>query len=212
MINFLKLRAGFGITGALPSDPYRSKIKWDYGDYVLYNGKWIKQMVPGSNKNPDLRWEEKRETNIGLDFTILDNKITGNIDYYYRKTTGLIWDYSVPVPPYLYNSIYANAGEVENKGIELYLEGIAIENTDFKWVSAVNFSSTASKLVTLNSDKFALANDYIDEGYTGDPIQQSTHRIYFGKPLGNFYGYKSVDIDERGYWIIERPDGSRVAY
>jgi hypothetical protein len=63
----LKLRAGFGITGTVPDDPYMSLNTISFGDYIYYNGEWIKSIKPASNANPDLRWEKKEETNVGLD-------------------------------------------------------------------------------------------------------------------------------------------------
>jgi hypothetical protein len=78
---------------------------------------------------------------------------------------------------------------------------------DFQWTSSVNFSTNSNKLVSLSNDLYKTTVDYFDAGYTGEPIQQSTHRIQVGKPMGNFYGYKVVDITDDGKWVYRTRDG-----
>ena len=114
----MKLRAGYGVTGTVPSDPYMSLNTLNFGTYVYYNNQWIKTIRPDSNANPELRWEKKKEINIGVDFGFWEDRITGNIDYYNRKTEDLLWDYDVPSPPYLFSRMVANAGSMRNQGIE----------------------------------------------------------------------------------------------
>ena len=211
-IDDLKLRAGFGVTGTEPTDPYMSLTRLSYSGYILSNGNWVNQLIPVSNPNPDLRWERKNEYNIGLDFSLLSGRIYGNVDYYIRRTKDMLWDYQVPTPPYLYSSILANAGEMENKGLEVLVNVVPVDLKDFKWTSSISFSTNTNKLVSLSNDKFTTTNNYFDWGYTGAPVQQATHRIEIGGPIGNFYGYKSIDIDENGEWILEGEDGNPVSY
>lgn len=211
-IDDLKLRAGFGVTGTEPSDPYMSLTRLAYSGNVLVNGKWVNQIVPASNPNPDLKWERKHEWNFGLDYSFLNGRINGTVDYYVRRTKDMLWDYQVPTPPYLYGSILANVGEMENKGLEVLVNMIPVSTKDFQWQTSVNFSTNKNKLVSLSNDKFTTTNTYFDWGGTGDPIQQATHRIDIGGPIGNFYGYKSIDIDENGEWILEGKDGEPIKY
>ena len=70
-LSFLKLRAGYGITGTIPGNPYLSLNTLDLGGYGYYGGQWTTLLRASSNPNPDLRWEKKKETNIGLEFCIL---------------------------------------------------------------------------------------------------------------------------------------------
>lgn len=210
LINNLKIRVGYGVTGIVPDDPYKSLTLLNYSSFMYVNGSWVPTIVPGSNPNPDLRWERKTETNLGLDFGILQNRISGTIDIYKRLSSDLLYDYPVPAPPYLYTSILANAASIEDKGIEVLLSFIPVQNSNLTWVSSINFSKSKNKLVSLEGYGFELDYDYIDGGYTGDPIQQGTHRVYVGEELGNFWGYKSVDISDRGRWLIETPEGDTV--
>ncbi|KAA6336123.1 TonB-dependent receptor SusC [termite gut metagenome] len=141
VLSTLKFRVGFGITGTEPSDPYMSLNTLSFGDYAYVNGAWIKSIRPASNPNPDLRWEKKEETNIGLDFGFFDERLTGSIDFYNRNTKDLLWDYTVPSPPYIFSSMTANAGSMRNRGIEVSLRAIPIQTTDFQWVTNANYST-----------------------------------------------------------------------
>lgn len=207
VVSTLKLRSGFGITGTEPLDPYMSLNRLNFDTYTFFNGQWIQSINPSTNANPNLRWEKKEELNVGLDYGFLNDRIWGSIDLYKRTTKDLLMDYTVPTPPYLYNTIIANAASMENKGIEIQLNIAAIETKDFKWNTSVNYSSNKNKLLSLSDENFQLASGYFDAGNTGEPIQQTTHRVQVGQPVGNFYGYKTVDIDENGHWIIQGKNG-----
>ena len=208
-IHELKLRAGYGVTGTAPTDPYKSQTSLNYGDRFLYNGKWIQGIEPIRNPNPDLRWEKKEELNLGLDFAFLKGIVSGSVDLYQRTTRDMLYDYPVPVPPYLYGSILANAAEMENKGVEVMLAANnPFQSETFQWTTSLTYSKNKNKLLSLSSDPtYQLTNDFINEGYTGEPIQTSTHRIQVGQPIGNFWGYKSVGVGDDGEWIIEGKDG-----
>ncbi|MHA4806715.1 SusC/RagA family TonB-linked outer membrane protein [Flavitalea flava] len=206
-INDLKLRAGYGITGTAPTDSYLALPLLGYTGYTLVNGVWMPQLLPASNPNPDLRWEKKEEVNIGLDFSLFKNRISGSIDYYNRKTKDMLYQYNVPTPPYLYPTIWANVGAMQNKGLEVLLNFIPVSAKDFQWRSSVNFSTNSNKLVSLSNDLYKTTVDYFDAGYTGEPVQQATHRVQVGKHIGNFYGYKVVDITDDGKWIYQTKDG-----
>lgn len=207
LLTVLKLRAGYGITGTVPSDPYMSLSTLNFDTYVFYNNQWIKTVRPSSNANPDLRWERKKEMKVGFDFGFLEDRISGNIDYYNRKTEDLLWDYTVPSPPYLYSSMVANAGSMRNQGIEVGVTVVPVQTKDFEWITSMNYSTNKNELLSLSNDKF-VSSGYSDQGYTGEPLQASTHRIQEGQPIGNFWGYKAIDIDENGHWIIEGADGN----
>lgn len=154
-----------------------------------------------------MRWEKKKEVNIGIDFGFFDDVITGNIDYYNRKTEDLLWSYTVPSPPYLFSTMVANAGSMRNQGVEIGVSIIPIQTKDFQWTTSVNYSTNKNKLLSLSNDQF-VSSGYSDQGSTGEPLQSNTHRIQEGQPIGNFWGYKVIDIDENGHWIIEGADGN----
>ncbi|WP_090383576.1 TonB-dependent receptor [Dyadobacter sp. SG02] len=206
-VSNLKLRAGYGVTGTEPGKSYLSLNKINFNTNVLINGQWVQAINPANNPNPDLRWERKEEVNVGIDYGFLNERLSGSIDLYRRTTRDLIAEFPVPTPPYLYNTITANAASMENKGIEIQVNAIPLQTAAFRWSTSVNFSTNANKILTLSNDKFALASGYFDTGNTGEPIQQTTHRIQVGQPIGNFWGFKTIDIDETGHWIIEGKNG-----
>ncbi len=203
----LKIRAGYGITGTEPAPVYRSLNTIDFGSNAFVNGSWVQVLGPSQNPNPDLRWEKKKEGNIGLDFGLWNDRLSGTIDVYKRTVTDLIFEYSVPTPPYLFPTILANAATMQNKGIEIQLNAVPVEGKHFQWYSTINYSTNSNKVVALSNDQFSLKAGYFDAGSTGEPIQASTHRVQIGQPVGNFYGYKSIDIDNDGHWIIQGADG-----
>jgi TonB-linked SusC/RagA family outer membrane protein len=209
-IDDMKLRVGFGITGTAPTDSYLSLTRLSYGKDILVDGKWIKEIAPASNPNPDLRWEKKNETNIGLDLIMFKRRVSITLDYYNRLTQDMLWNYQVPVPPYLYNSIVANVGQVENRGFEFMSHIKLVETKKIIWTTQLTFSTNSNILKSLSNELYATTNDFFDTGSTGVPIQQATHRVQVGKPIGNFYGYKVTDIDDTGHWIMENAQGERI--
>lgn len=208
----LKLRAGFGVTGTPNGSAFGAVPLLGFGSYFYYNGEWIRTLVPSQNANPDLKWEEKHETNLGLDFAFVDNRISGSVDYYERDINDLLYDYSVPVPPNLYPTTRANVGKMENKGLEVSLNFIPVQNENFEWTSNVNFSTNTNKLISISNDLYQSTNDYFTAGGTGSPITTFTHLVKVGETVGNFYGFKVTGIDDDGLWIYETPEGETQSY
>jgi len=210
-IDDLKLRAGYGVTGTAPDQMFLGVGRLGYSGYFLNNGVWSPTLVPVSNPNPYLKWEEKHETNIGLDFSLLKGRVGGSIDYYNRRTKGLLYDYAVPSPPNLYGITTANVGTMENKGLEVMFNLVPLKTNNFSWTSNISFSTNQNKLVSLENDLYTLTNDFFDVGYLNDGGGW-THRVKVGEKIGNFYGFKVVDVTSDGKWIYELPDGSRVNF
>ncbi len=210
-VSDLRIRAGFGVTGIAPTSSYLSLTSYTYGGRFLYNGQWVQGLSPARNPNPDLRWERKEEINVGVNFGLFENRLLGEFDVYRRNTYDMLFNYSVPVPPYLYGSILANVGHMLNEGIEAQLSYDVINNGSVRWTTSANWSTNRNKLVSLSDDTFRPQSDYFYDGHTGEPIQMSTHRIDVGGPIGNFYGYKSVDIDDTGAWIVLNKDGEPIS-
>jgi TonB-linked SusC/RagA family outer membrane protein len=205
----LKLRAGFGVTGISPNVTYASLESLNYGARIYNNGKWVQGLSPARNANPNLRWEKKNEIDVGLDFSMFNSSLSGSFDIYRRKTTNLLYNYSVPVPPYVYGTILANVGAIKNDGIEVALN-YQLNKGDFSWQTSVNYSTNRNKLLRLSNDQFQLTNDFIYTGYTGAPIQLTTSIVKVGQPIGDFYGYKSVGITDNGKWIVLDKNGNRA--
>ncbi len=207
LFSALKLRGGYGVTGTEPGSPYASLKRLNFDQFVYINGEWIQTVNLAQNPNPDLRWEKKEEANIGVDFGLFNDHVTGSIDLYKRTTRDLLLNYPVATPPYLYSTIFANAASMSNKGIEVHVEATPLNGGPLQWTTSANYSTNRNKLLSLSDKNFQLASGFFDAGNTSEPIQQPTHRVQIGQPMGNFWGFKSVDIDENGHWIIEGKDG-----
>ena len=209
----LKLRVGYGVTGSQPKDPFLGVAMLKYGSYAFVNGNWIQTIVPASNPNPDLKWEEKKETNIGLDFVSWGGRLSGSIDYYNRDVDGLIYEYGVPTPPNLYNKTMANGGTMRNRGVEVLVTVVPVQNKDFEWSTTGTFSLNSNKLISLSGSIFKSDYDYFNTGtveYSGQVAD--SHRVQVGESIGNFYGFKVVDVDSEGRWIYEDRNGELVNF
>ena len=216
----IKLRAGYGVTGSQPQDLFKAVeiINYGYGN-VYSNGKWINTLTPSQNANPNLKWEEKREADFGVDFSMLNSRISGSVDYYNRQIHNLLWTYAVPSPPNLYNSILANVGTMENKGVEVLLNFIPVKSSKFQWNTTLSYSKNVNKLLSLSNDIYKTSTDYLTEGGIFPPIETFSHLIRIGGPVGDFYGFKVIDIGNDptdkanfGQWVYEGVDGKPVKY
>ena len=107
---------------------------------------------------------------MGLDFSILKDRISGSVDAYYRKTVDLLYNYPVPVPPNVYGTTLANVGTISNKGLEILLNGVVFNKKDFGWNTTLTYSTNKNKLDKLNNSKYQLANDYFYVGVALAPM------------------------------------------
>ncbi len=212
VLNDLKLRVGYGVTGTQPSDLFLGLASLSYDTPFYYNGQWISALSPSRNPNPYLRWEEKKEMNFGVDFSIVDNRISGSIDYYNREIDGLLYDFTVPQPPNQVSTTRANAGNMVNSGLEVLVNAAAVKKSDFEWNTTLTFSTNKNKLKSISNELYESETDYITDGATGEPIQTFTHLNRVGGPIGDFYGFKVVDVDEDGKWIYQDAEGAEVGY
>ncbi|MFD1771136.1 SusC/RagA family TonB-linked outer membrane protein [Sphingobacterium suaedae] len=208
----LKLRAGFGVTGTIASSSYMSQTSYNFlreqGAYI--NGKWVPGFVPSRNFNPDLRWEKKQEYNVGLDFSILNNRVYGSFDYYTRRVKDLLYQFNVPSPPYLYSSMMLNAGEMSNRGFEALVNVDVIKKENWNWKTGITFSTNKNELVNLSNEQFNVTVPFFEAGYTGEPIQMATHRVEVGRAVGDFYVWKTVGVDDEGKWLVENKAGETI--
>jgi TonB-linked SusC/RagA family outer membrane protein len=212
-IDDLRLRVGYGVTGIAPNNSYLSLTSYSYGQRFLYNGQWVQGLGPARNPNPNLRWEEKEEINVGLNFAMFNSRLSGSFDVYKRDTNDMLYNYSVPVPPNVTSTILANVGTMTNNGVEAELSYDIFSRPGLRWTTSANWSTNSNKLVSLSDDTYKPTNDCFQpgDGHTGEPIQQFTHQVCVGGPIGNFYGYKSVDIDDDGVWIVQDSAGQNIS-
>lgn len=209
--NDLKVRFGFGITGNDLNSDLMSKQLLSNGGSFWYNNEWITTYTVARNANPDLRWEKKFEYNLGIDFATLENRLNGNLDLYYRDTKDLLWDYDVPTPPFPYNKLLANCGEITSMGLELALTGVPVKTKDWEWTSTWTMAFNDNKLkkltgdVTLNGETYPLNYSEMLTGGVGENGLQgvNTQKIIEGESVGSFYGFKVVSVNSDGSLTYE---------
>ena len=192
----LKLRAGYGVTGNQDFSNYKSLLLMKPVGHYFHNGDWGSSYAPASNANPDLRWERKGEVNAGVDFSFLQGRLSGSLDFYHRLTTDLLYTYQVPVPPYDYDEYFTNVGSIRNMGVELTLNAIPVKAGAFTWNTTLTYSTNWNTLVKFSNEEFQ--NGSYKMGHIGDPINTNVQRLVEGQSLGTFYGPEWKGIWEDG--------------
>ena len=176
-INELKIRGSIGLTGndGIP----------DFQSLGLYSGRqnYNQQsgIAPYQLPNPDLRWETTRQTDIGLDVSVLKDRLGFVFDAYFNKTSDLLVNIPIPLSSG-FTSLMSNVGELQNNGVEFTINSLNIDKS-LKWTTNFN--------ITFNKNK-------VTQLYRDEPIDISSwgnNRVMVGQPLGVFWGYNSLGVD-----------------
>ncbi|SEA46125.1 TonB-linked outer membrane protein, SusC/RagA family [Arachidicoccus rhizosphaerae] len=211
-INDLKLRVGYGATGnqSIPSFQYLTTFQasQNTSSYPVEGTSLASGIWSNSYSNPDVKWEELKSWNAGLDFTILDHSFDGSLDFYNRKTSDML--YPVPQPAQAVgggSSPYVNIGSMTNKGVELGVNYHYHQNArkdEFKFDLGFNISKNINKLVELAPT--------VTEQIYGSFRSINTSILRAGEVFGAFYGYKVTGIYQSTEDIANTPsyDGARV--
>jgi len=205
-INDLKLRVGYGITGNNGFSAESSVMMYKSDEWWLINSEWIKTFGSSHNVNEDLKWEEKKEVNFGLDYSFFNNRLYGKLDIYKRKVNGMLYSINVPQPPYVYETMVANAGNLENRGWEFEIGGDIVRNKDFTYSSSMRFSNNKSKILTLWS-----GNSFQDRfNFPGPGMPGYGIRLEEGADIGKFFLWRSAGFDENGEWLVYDKDNNVI--
>jgi TonB-linked SusC/RagA family outer membrane protein len=152
-INNLKIRAGYGRTGNAAVSPYQTKGSLAMRRYVYGNGLTeVVGLSPGLMANNELTWEETGQWNVGLDFGFLKNRINGSIDIYLQNTHNLIMERQLPDVSG-FSSVMSNVGSTRNKGVEIAINTVNIQNKDFAWHTDWIFSTNKEEITELYNGK-----------------------------------------------------------
>ena len=213
LVNDLRFRVGYGVTGNMPGSSYLyAMLVAPGGDYVFSNGEFIQPWGPASNINEFIRWEEKHEYNAGIDFAILNERISGSLDGYFRNTTDLLYEYDVPVPPNPYGKKWDNYGQIHNYGVELMLNGVIMKTKDFSWDAGLNAAWNKNNVARITGTQYGkfdangdLIKSFMNTGYISSGDGETGNyvmRLIEGDAIGNFYGFDYYGINEKGEWIF----------
>ncbi len=209
-INDLKIRADYGVTGNQDFGSYLSLNTMTGFGYYYYNGKYFQVWGPSKNVNPDLHWEKGKNWNVGLDFSMFNNRLYGSLNYFNRRQQDLLGNYKVSVPPYLFDETYVNVGTMKNTGFEFDITFNAVDTRDFSYT--MNFVGTAmsNKFVDFSNSEY-IGQDFYNECGTEDPYPYyNLQRIEKGKSLGNFYMWKYAGFTPEGEWLVYDHDGDII--
>ena len=207
MFQSLKPRISYGVTGRSDFGAYQSIATYSGYSAYLIDGQWVNGYAPSLNANPDLAWEKSKAFNIGLDFVTLNNRLRGSIEYFDRRSEDLLYSYTAPQPPFIYDHILVNVGTTKNTGIEVSLEYDVLSKRDLKWTTGVNWSMGETKLTKLSSDAYQMA--YLDlYRKPGVGTNEYFFRVEEGGKIGQFYGYEHAGVDENGLLLVYDNDGN----
>ncbi|MEJ7767671.1 MAG: TonB-dependent receptor [Chitinophagaceae bacterium] len=191
-INDLKLRLSYGLSGNRTVGRYATlaKIESSVGNGYLFGDgapAGVGQRV-SSLPNENLKWESTKSLNIGADFSLFKDRISGSVEYYIANTFDLLYNIDIPVLNG-FGSIASNIGKLRNNGLEIIINGTPVQTKDFSWDVSVNFSRNRNKVVSI------LGRDVNGDGREDDLVSS---KIFINHPYGVAYDYNII-----GMWQLE---------
>ena len=209
-VNDLKLRADYGVTGNQDFGSYNSLNTMTGFGYYYYGGKYFQVWGPSKNVNPDLKWEKGKNWNVGIDFSLFNNRVYGSFNYFNRKQQDLLGNYKVSVPPYLFDETFVNVGTMKNTGFEFDINVKAVKTKHFSYDFNVVGATMSNKFVDFSNSQY-VGQDYYDVAGTSDPYPYYyLQRIQKGKSIGNFYMWKYAGHTTEGEWLVYDKDGDII--
>ncbi len=186
-----KIRASFGVVGNQAIDPYETlglltQTSYGFGNTNNYTGYWQENLA-----TPDLTWEKTRQLDLGVDFSMLNRRLTISLDYFYKKTVDGLLQKTIPY----YDgggSFWVNAGEISNKGVDFSITGHVIQNRDFNWTTTVTGTYLKNEVLSL------AGSDFLYGAPAARGMVEEVTIVKPGEPIGSFYGYVWEGLDEKG--------------
>ncbi len=181
-VDFIQLRASVGVVGNQEIGDYQFAANVEPRTVIVNNQRATGYIITNKS-NPDLKWETTTSYNIGLSTGFFQNRLTVTLDGYYKKTSDLLLN--VPVEQVTgFDTVLRNVGSVTNKGVELEVGGVLIDNKKWKWNVNANIAHNKNEVTSLGNAEYFIPS----HGYTNPLI------VKVGEPLGSFYGYRFKGI------------------
>ena len=209
-IDDLKVRYDYGVTGNQEIGNYNSLATYRAFGWYQYNGNRFHVWGPSKNTNSELRWEKGHNQNVGLDFSLFSHKVTGSFNYFHRKQSDLLGDYSVPVPPNLFSTIYTNVGTLRNTGFELDITVNAVRTKDFTYSFTLVGATNNNKFVSFSNDIYKGQKYYSTCSMANPNNPGYLQRIEEGERIGNYFTYRYAGVDKKGDWLIYDKKGNVI--
>lgn len=204
----LRLRVSYGVTGRNANSDYASLATYESkGSNYLIDGEWIKGYGISRNANPNLGWETAVVYDYGVDFALFGRRLSGSVEYFDRRSQDLLYTYTAPQPPYVYDSITLNLGTTQNRGVELALNWSDKINDNWSYGVGGTYSYSDAFLKSIGNDVYSAS--YIDMGATGG-IGSSDYffRLHEGTRIGSVRGFKYAGYNEEGQLLHYTADGN----
>lgn len=197
--DMLKIRAGYGLTGNLPVPFYAYLSRLNTNGVTTFNDGSSERLIRlfnyVSNENPDLKWEQKGELDIGADFALLNNRLTGSLDYYTRTSRDILFNQPVSQPPNFYGFTLLNLGELKSNGVEVLLNYAVLTGQTLKYTTGITYARNRTKIVELNGE-----SQIFFGGNPGPPGLNGrlVIRAEVGQPLGQLQAPIFLGLNEDG--------------
>ena len=189
----LKVKGGYGLNGSQEISPYASLITLATGPRATFGEVGVVGVSPNQNPNPNLKWEQTAQWNVGVDYGIADGRFAGTLEYYVKNTSDLLLTVNVPQPAVVPTRL-ENIGSIRNKGLEYSLDMRALSRPNLELTVGVLGSIERNTVVSLGKTAFITSGGVSGQGQSG----QNSQRIMPGFPLGTFYGPEYIGVDDQG--------------
>ncbi len=171
VINNLKVTAGYGLIGNTPTESFLSLPVWTEANYGTATGR-----RPFNLANPDLKWETTAQLNLGVEFGLFTNRLSGEISVYQKNTSDLL--FARPLSGITgFGNVLDNIGEIKNEGLEIALSSINIDGNDFQWSTSFNITFSRNEIVSLSSP---IVIEGVNAARAGDPMAMFYLREFVG--------------------------------
>lgn len=193
----LKPRFGYGLTGNQAINPYSTIARYKAAYYSTSNGSVAVGAIPDVLANPNLTWESSSQVNLGLDAGIFNDRLTFTVDLYHKKTNDLLQDFKIPISAG-FTTIAANKGSIENKGLELSVQGLVIDK-NVKWNIGGNISFNKNRIVDIGQPEGQFGSQTLKAFYGvkvagGTEFATPANIFAEGYPVGMFFGFQTRGI------------------
>ncbi len=204
----LRLRAGYGLQGNQAVDPYASLtlLGTDGGARYVFGNTVYTGVIPIQNPNPNLKWEQTAQTSSAIDYGIHNNKFTGTVEFYNKKTSDLLLRVDVPQPAVVSQQLQ-NIGSVSNRGLEASIDASLMNEAKRTWNVGLVLSVDRNKVESLGRQKYIGTGGVSGQGQSG----RQSQRIIPGQAIGTFWGPEFAGINATGQQLFNKYKVTRDA-
>ncbi|QXD16586.1 TonB-dependent receptor [Rhodocaloribacter litoris] len=189
-ISDLKLRVGWGVTGSQEIGNLRSLPIFGSAGNAVLGEQEVSGVAPTNFPNPDLKWEETTQFNVGLDFDLWDSRVYGSVEYYVKNTDDLLLEFEVPQPAAVPTRL-ANAGEMKNTGVDVALNAVVLDRGDLFLEFGATFNRNKNEIENLGGRTQIFTGRASGAGLS----QLNTQILTPGEPFGTFFGPEFIGFD-----------------